>query len=230
MIVQHCSCVFIYNVYVYIYMYLRLLSNITPGFLGASLILDDRDLRWFWREEQNLGEQIEQSVVCFYLTEGSWDSSSLLFQIDRIRVLPFPSSLVFKEMYIWVSSAFQWYWILCLVITCGPRMEPWGTPQVIGAIEKEVFPMNTEEVQLFKYDFNQSSVMSLIPTRFSRRSNGMKYSIVYKSKKNPDVSTSFHFSDQFDFNYLLVAIETGWDVMIESCLWLDRQARMWAGI
>lgn len=55
-------------------------------------------------------------------------------------------------------------------------MEPWGTPQHIGAIEEDVLYMSTEEVQMFKYDYNHYYVLNAIPHFETVQWGEIKYS------------------------------------------------------
>ena len=51
----------------------------------------------------------------------------------------------------------------------GPRMDPWGTPQVRGAGEEEAVPISTVKDLLCRYDLNHCNAVSVMPTSWLSR-------------------------------------------------------------
>ncbi len=94
-------------------------------------------------------------------------------------------SLRLKGRYNWVSSVYKWKHTLYLKKmepngsrynenNVGARIDPCGTPQ-------ESFPMHTENVLLFKKDWNHFRT-SCMPTRFSSREIRIVWSTISKAE------------------------------------------------
>ena len=64
----------------------------------------------------------------------------------------------------------------------GPRMEPWGTPQLMGADEENWLPVVTEKDLSDRSEANHWRALPWILTWFSRRFRRIAWSIVSKAE------------------------------------------------
>ncbi len=101
-------------------------------------------------------------------------------------------SPAFNGMYNWVSSAYKWNETLCLLIISpngriyklkrsGPKMDPWGTPQIIGATDEENLPNSTEKVLSLIYELHHCKAITPIPNKRSNRQRRILWSTVSKA-------------------------------------------------
>ena len=104
-------------------------------------------------------------------------------------------SIGWKFMYIWVSSAYRWYWTPCsFKISAkgnvynenriGPNTEPCGIPKISFWGLDFSFSIYTVCCLSLRYDLNHLSASPEIPTIFSRRSNKMLWSTVSNADDN----------------------------------------------
>lgn len=91
-----------------------------------------------------------------------------------------------------MSSAKQWKGMLCFLKLdpkdsiykekrMGPRMEPWGTPQVSGAAIEQYSLRWTEKILSVRYDWNHLTAVPLMPMHCSRHDKRILWSTVSKA-------------------------------------------------
>ncbi len=101
---------------------------------------------------------LEPKTIISVLFSFSWrklfDNHFLISEIHSSN--GWMKSPTFSERYNSVSSAYRWKETLCFLIISprgriyklkrsGPKIEPWGTPLIIGADDEENLPSSTEK-------------------------------------------------------------------------------------
>ncbi len=75
----------------------------------------------------------------------------------------------------------QWSDTVYKLKRSGPKMDPWGTPQIIGATDEENLPNSTEKVLSLIYELNHCKAIPPIPNKRSNRQRRILWSTVSKA-------------------------------------------------